>query len=67
VSYQDIDENAPAVEAGNIINEILLNHRSVWKGDDEIQDMVAEAFVRGVVWERSNQEAGDALPSDDSN
>lgn len=44
----DIDENAPEIECGNIINEILLAHKDKWNGDDEIQDMLAEAFVRGV-------------------
>jgi hypothetical protein len=42
------DENNEWVETGNIINEILLAHKEKWDGDDEIQDMVAEAFIRGV-------------------
>ena len=48
MTLDDIDENAPEIEAGNIVNDILLAHRTKWNGDDEIQDMVSEAFVRGV-------------------
>lgn len=43
-----IDENAPEVEIANIVNRILLEHRDKWNGDDEIQDMVAQAFVEGM-------------------
>jgi len=50
----EIDENAPSIAAGNIINEILLKHREKWNGDDEIQDMLAEAFVRGVKFEQDS-------------
>jgi len=49
-----IDENDPSIAAGNIINEILLKHREKWNGDDEIQDMLAEAFVRGVKFEQDS-------------
>jgi hypothetical protein len=48
MKFEDVDENDPSIAAANIVNEILLAHRSKWNGDDEIQDMVAEAFVRGV-------------------
>lgn len=48
----DMDENDPSIEAGNIINEILLAHKEKWNGDDEIQDMLAEAFVKGVDFEQ---------------
>ncbi len=48
-----MDENTPEVEIGNLVNEILLAHKEKWNGDDEIQDMVAEAFVRGIKWERN--------------
>lgn len=41
------DENDSYIAAGNIVNEILLAHREKWNGDDEIQDMLAEAFVKG--------------------
>lgn len=41
------DENNVYVAAGNEVNEVLLAHREKWNGDDEIQDMLAEAFVRG--------------------
>lgn len=43
-----MSENDESIEAGNIVNEILLAHKAKWNGDDEIQDMVAEGFVRGV-------------------
>lgn len=49
-----MDENDPYTAAGNIINEILLAHKDKWNGDDEIQDMLAEAFVKGVKFEREN-------------
>lgn len=53
----NIDENAPEIEAGNIVNEILLAHREKWNGDDEIQDMLAEAFVMGVkYWQDKSRE-----------
>ena len=46
------DENSPEIEIGNLVNEILIAHKDVWNGDDEIQDMVAEAFIKGIKWER---------------
>ncbi len=46
------DENDPYIVAGNIINDILIDHE--WNGDEEVQDMLAEAFVRGVEYERDN-------------
>lgn len=51
-SYASIDENDINIAAGNVVNEVLLAHKDKWNGDDEIQDMVAEAFVRGVKFER---------------
>jgi len=48
------DENAPEIEIGNIVNDILLAHKEKWNGDDEIQDMLAEAIVRGIKWERDS-------------
>lgn len=44
------DENTPELECANIVNDILLAHRDKWKGDDEIQYMLVEAFVRGVAY-----------------
>lgn len=52
MSAQPNDENEIHVRAGNIINDILLAHKKKWNGNDEIQDMLAEAFVRGVAFER---------------
>lgn len=51
-SYASIDENDINIAAGNVVNEVLLAHKDKWNGDDEIQDMVAEAFIRGVKFER---------------
>lgn len=42
------DENSEFTEAANIINEVLLDHKEKWNGDDEIQDMCVESFLRGV-------------------
>lgn len=47
-----MDENEPNIAAANIINDILLKHKEKWNGDDEIQDMLAEAFVKGIDFER---------------
>ena len=52
----DKNETAPEIEIGNLVNEILLAHKDVWGGNDEIQDMVAEAFVKGIKWERDRGE-----------
>lgn len=51
-----MDENAPEIEVANLVNDILLVHKDVWGGDDEIQDMVAEAFVKGIKWERNRND-----------
>jgi len=48
------DENEIHLKAGNILNKILLAHKQKWHGDNEIQDMLAEAFVKGVEFERDN-------------
>ena len=51
------DEFSEFVEAGNIINDILLAHKEKWDGDDEVQDMLAEAFVKGVkFWQDKTKE-----------
>lgn len=50
----EVDENSPYIAAGNIVNDILLAHRDKWNGDDEIQDMLAEAFIAGVKFERDS-------------
>lgn len=50
------DEIDPYIEAGNIVNDILIAHKDKWAGDDEIQDMLAEAFVKGVKFERENKD-----------
>lgn len=48
------DENDPSVAGGNEVNEVLLAHKGFWENEDtqamidEVQDMCAEAFVRGV-------------------
>lgn len=55
------DENNPYIAAGNIINVILLAHREKWGGDNEIQDMLSEAFVKGVAFERSQTINGTEL------
>jgi hypothetical protein len=63
------DENAPNIAAGNEVNEVLLAHKGFWENEDtqamidEVQDMCAEAFVRGVRFER---ERGSDLVKTDS-
>ena len=57
-NIESVDENDPYIAAGNIINDILLAHREKWNGDDEIQDMLAEAFVKGVEFERNGSQTG---------
>lgn len=54
------DENSPEIAAGNEVNEVLLKHKGFWENEDtqamvdEVQDMCAEAFVRGVRFERGS-------------
>lgn len=50
----EADENDPSVAAGNEVNEVLLKHKGFWDNEDtqamidEVQDMCAESFVRGM-------------------
>jgi len=52
-----IDENSPEAEVSNIINDILLEHKEAWGGDDEVQDMLIEAFLKGVkYWQEQDND-----------
>lgn len=67
-TYDDIDENAPEVTAGNIVNEVLLAHKGFWEKDaqsmiNEVQDMVAAGFVEGMRW---GQARNDVPPKEET-
>lgn len=55
------DENKPETAIANLVNDILLAHKKAYifdgqtqDGINEVQDMVSEAFVKGIKWGREN-------------
>jgi len=57
------DENKPETAIANLVNDILLAHKQAYifdgqtqDGINEVQDMVSEAFIKGIDWERKRSE-----------